>query len=446
MTPAEIPTQSESTAASERQVFSDVTCLGCGCLCDDLTVEVEKSEIRKAHSACEIGRNWFLAHETIETVDEARVEGQPVARGEAIERAVEILAGSKSLVVCGLTQTTIETVRAALALADRLGARVILDRSETELGRVAAFQDQGKITATLGEVKNRADLVVFWGVDPLATHPRHWERYSVEPKGRFVTGGRAARTVVVVDEKVTQSAQQADQFFRVAPQHNIEAITSLRMILQGKSVAIKSNRDFDIDGLRELANRCKAARYGVIFFQAKRESGGPAGLGWWEATRLVRDLNERTRFVLLGMGGAGNLAGAEAALVWQSGFLQGVDYRSGRPSPIRDETTIEECLKHGEADAVLAVASALPVGLSVEARAHLGSIPTVLIGPGATHPAKVPATVALATSTTGIDASGTVMRTDGLTLPPRPLRRSPFPDDRDLLAIFLENVGGRGQS
>ena len=43
--------------------------------------------------------------------------------------------------------------------------------------------------------------------------------------------------------------------------------------------------------------------------------------------RLVRELNDVTRFVLLGLGRPGNLAGAEAALTWQSGYMQGVDYR-----------------------------------------------------------------------------------------------------------------------
>ena len=46
-------------------------------------------------------------------------------------------------VVSGLTRTTTEAVGEALALADRIGARVVLDRAEPDLGRVAAFQTGG---------------------------------------------------------------------------------------------------------------------------------------------------------------------------------------------------------------------------------------------------------------------------------------------------------------
>ena len=56
-------------------------------------------------------------------------------------------------------------------------------------------------------MKNRADLVLFWGADPLATHPRHLERYAAEPAGLFVPRGRADRIrkrtthiTVVVDD------------------------------------------------------------------------------------------------------------------------------------------------------------------------------------------------------------------------------------------------------
>ena len=165
----------------------------------------------------------------------AAVEGRPVETEEAIGRAVATLAGSRAPVVWGLTRTTTETVRAALELADALGARVVLDRSNQELGRVAAFQEQGRVTATLGEVKNRADLVIFWGADPLTTHPRHWERYSVEPPGRFVPEGRAGRTVVVVDHEPTASAEKADRVCQGAVHRQIEALATLRTPLRGKA-------------------------------------------------------------------------------------------------------------------------------------------------------------------------------------------------------------------
>lgn len=425
----------EETRADTRTV-ADVTCMACGCSCDDLTVTVEHGRVTGVSAACPIGRDWFRAQGDAGPVPAAAVAGRVVETGEAVARAVAILSGARAPVVWGLTRTTTEAVRAALELADTVGARVILDRSETDLGRVAAFQDQGRATATLGEVKNRADLVIFWGVDPLTTHPRHWERYSVEPRGRFVPEGRPGRTVVVVGPEETASSAQADRFVRVPVDRQVEALATLRVLIRGKPIAPGPEHA----ALQDLAARMKGARYGALFFQGARESGGRAGLGWWEATRLVRDLNEFTRFVILGMGAPGNPAGAEAALAWQGGYLQGVDYRTGRPTPLDDLPTLDDCLRARETDALLVVADDLPVGLSDEARAHLATIPTVLIGPGATGRPGLTPTVALATSTAGFDAPGTVVRSDGVVLPLRPVRPARRPDDRGLIARIIQGI------
>ena len=108
------------------------------------------------------------------------------------------MSQSRAPLIFGLTKSSMETVREGLALADQLGGRVWLDRSEGDLGRIAAFSQVGRVSATLGEVKNRADVVVFIGADPLTSHPRHWERYSVRTSGRFI-GGRENREVIVVN-------------------------------------------------------------------------------------------------------------------------------------------------------------------------------------------------------------------------------------------------------
>ena len=91
----------------------------------------------------------------------------------------------------------------------------------------------GRVSATLGEVKNRADVVVFWGVDPVVTHPRHAERYSVDPPGRFVPEGRAGRTVIVADSRRTATAARADIFLPVDPDRAFETLWALRALVRG---------------------------------------------------------------------------------------------------------------------------------------------------------------------------------------------------------------------
>ncbi|MCA9268815.1 MAG: hypothetical protein KDA41_10115 [Planctomycetales bacterium] len=73
----------------------------------------------------------------------------------------------------------------------------------------------GESTCTLGEVRHRCDLVVFWGCRPSATHPRLGERYAVDAAGRFTPGGRADRFVVAVGGDAAHS-DGADLFVPVA--------------------------------------------------------------------------------------------------------------------------------------------------------------------------------------------------------------------------------------
>ena len=145
-------------------VVEDVTCLGCGCLCDDIALTVAGGRITEARNACELGRRWFLADRATDGVDAATIDGRVADRGEALDRAAEILGRAKAPVVLGLTRTSTETVGVAVAIADRIGAVMGLGRAGEAISRTLAVQRVGKVSASLGEVKNRADVVVFWGV------------------------------------------------------------------------------------------------------------------------------------------------------------------------------------------------------------------------------------------------------------------------------------------
>ena len=84
------------------------------------------------------------------------------------------------------------------------------------------------MTCTLGEVKNRADLVVYWGGNPAECHPRHFTKYALMPKGRFVPNGRKDRTMVLVDIRETPSVRAAKcHTLAVIPTERPRAVISL---------------------------------------------------------------------------------------------------------------------------------------------------------------------------------------------------------------------------
>ncbi len=92
--------------------------------------------------------------------------------------------------------------------------------------------------------------------------------------------------------------------------------------------------------------------------------------------RLVRDLNDRSRFVLLPLGEGGNPSGAEAVLAWQTGYGEGVDLARGFPRSLPEAARL---LDSGGFDARVVVAD--------DPRRYFDpdfptAIPTVVIGPG----------------------------------------------------------------
>ena len=81
------------------------------------------------------------------------------------------------------------------------------------------------MSCTLGEVKNRADFIIYWGGNPAECHPRHFTKYTLTQKGKFVPNGRKDRTMVLVDIRETPSAKAADIFLQIRPGKDFEVLT-----------------------------------------------------------------------------------------------------------------------------------------------------------------------------------------------------------------------------
>ena len=60
----------------------------------------------------------------------------------------------------------------------------------------------GKVTCTLGEVKNRADFIVYWGGNPAEGHPRHFTKYTLTQKGKFVPEGGFEDNLMAVADRL----------------------------------------------------------------------------------------------------------------------------------------------------------------------------------------------------------------------------------------------------
>ena len=206
----------KSLGGSGLQVIEDITCPVCGCLCDDLRVTLQGQQLQAIEGACSLAKPWYEAVcRASATTHE--VTGIPASLDEAVGKAIALLRKSRAPLIYGLSRSSTDGQRKAIELAEMLGATIDTTASVCHGPSIMAIQQVGESTSSLGEVRQRSDLVVYWGCDPVRSHPRHLERYSAEPLSEFLPGGRADRTIVVIDTQETETSQLADVFLRVSP-------------------------------------------------------------------------------------------------------------------------------------------------------------------------------------------------------------------------------------
>ncbi len=424
------------------QTVKNATCTFCGCCCDDmeLTVDLENKQIKKAKNACVLGRSWFTEH-TVQDGPAATIDGEEVSIEDAIEEAAQVLTRARFPITYGLSDTTCEAQRKAVAITDIIRGNIDSTSSVCHGPSGMAFQGAGESTMTLGEVKNRADFIMYWGSNPAAAHPRHFTRYAVMPKGMFTPNGKKDRMVVMIDVRKTSSTPVANMFLRVKPGKDFELAWALRALLKGHKIdaSIEEETGISLALLEELVEKMKNCRYGAIFLGMGLTMTNGRHFNTGAVMALATDLNEYTHFVVKPLRGHGNVSGADNVVTWQTGYPFGVNFSMGYPRFNPGEFTMVDVLARGEADAAMIIASDPASNFPQPAIDHLHKIPVISFDTKETHTSKL-AHVAFRTSTYGINTGGTVYRMDDVPITLRPAFDSPFPSDEDILEPLHKRV------
>ena len=432
---------SATTNGDQLKIVEDATCTFCGCVCDDIDLHVEGHKIVKAKRACVLGTSWFLNHDLDERPS-CLVDGQPASVADGVERAARILCDAKYPLLYGLSDTTTESQRVAVSIGDWVGGCVDTTTSVCHGPSGMAFQGVGEVTCSLGEVRNRADMVMFWGSNPAESHPRHFTKYSLMPKGMFLPNGRKDRTCVIVDVRKTKSTKAADIHIQIKPRSDFEGLWTLRALAKGVDLdptEVKNDTGVELAVWQDLMERMKAAKFGVIFFGMGLTMTRGKHANSEALLALARDMNQFTRFTCKPNRGHGNVTGADNVVSWRTGFPFGVNLGRGYPRFNPGEYTASDVLARGEADAAMIIASDPMANFSQPARDHLKTIPYIAFDPKET-PTTRHAAVAFNVACYGINTGGTVYRMDDVPIPLRPAFDSPNPSDFDVLTALEKRV------
>jgi len=472
------------------KVITGVTCPVCGTFCDDIEIVLDdNNKIIEARNACAMGAAKFLNYSTHRTKTPLiRKNGELVEASidEAIEKAAKILVDANYPLLYGWSNTCCEAQRVGVELAEEVGG--VIDNTSTVCHgpSILGVQAAGISSATLGQMRHRADLIIYWASNPWAAHPRHPERYTMFSDGRFQKSSwtkylsklrgemskkkiqRASnlvlkrdfcfappyhedglpysmytknRRTIVVDVRKTRTADAADCFLQVEPGKDYELLQALRVLVNDGELDVDEVAGIPVETLEDLTDVMIGCKLGILFFGLGLTMTKGKHRNIDAAISLTRDLNNRTKFLIMPMRGHYNVTGADIVSTWQTGYPFAVDLSNGYPRYNPGETSAVDILCRDEADAMLVIASDPVAHFPRAASKNIAKHPLIAIDPEVT-PTTMLADVILPPAFVGIETEGTAYRMDQVPLPLKKVVEPPegFLSDKEILQRILQKV------
>ncbi|MHA1166939.1 MAG: formylmethanofuran dehydrogenase subunit B [Candidatus Hodarchaeales archaeon] len=399
-------------------VIESVVCPFCGSLCDDLIVEVQKDQIVTIRNGCRISNEKFIyAQKNRITKPLKKVNGQfiEISMDEAIDELVRILVESKRPLIYGWSTASVEAIKQGIHASELAGA--VLDNTSCVCHgpSVLGVHNVGLPSCSLGETKNRADLIVYWGANPVHAHPRHSARYSSFARGVFRKQGRRQRRIIVIDPRKTDTAENADIFIQPEQGADYELMSAIRTLLKGMEIKKKEIAGVPLELIEEFIDECKKAAFIAVYFGLGLTMSRGKHRNIDMAISLVRELNNVTKALIMPMRGHFNVTGFNRIALWETGFPFAIDYSRGYARYYPGETTSVDMLANGEPDAAIIAGSDPIAHFPMSSAKFLCKIPTVALSPHHTPTTEI-ASLVIPTTMTGIDSDGTAYRMDGVPL------------------------------
>jgi formylmethanofuran dehydrogenase subunit B len=403
-------------------------CTGCSLLCDDIEVDFEGAKVKKTMNLCRKGR----AHYDSLVVDRLApaVDGTPATIDESVSKAGELLAGAEKPLLFGWGNSTLAAQQAGIRLAKKLGS-VIDDPSSYSQGMITEKILKEELpSCTFDDVRNFADVSIFWGDDPSSSHPRHLSRFSYFPRGeKRQRGYEEDREAIVIDVRKSPTAQiAADGFFRIPPGGDAEFAEALMATLGGKIPKVEDKKR-----MLNLGTKLRKAKFGMIFtgLGLAHSMGGDLDAFF----SLVGKLNEVSRFSVIPTLGDYNTRGFNQTLFDETGSVNSVSFGGGvHHGP---EFGIAKYLD--SCDAVMVVGADPRAVLPAPLAKKLAEIPMVAVNSHRTLTTDA-ALVTIPIGVAGLEAGGSGLRSDGVGVEFDAVVKSDYLPDVEVIERITEAV------
>ncbi|MBP7068640.1 MULTISPECIES: formylmethanofuran dehydrogenase subunit B [unclassified Methanothrix] len=411
-------------------VTKNIVCPVCGASCDDIQVELEGQGLT-VRNACKMGNAKFQEvvspHRIREPLVRADGELRRASWDEAIEMTARILANSERPLLFMGSETSTEAMEVGIHMAEFLGGIADSNSTVCHGPTTMGIQEAGRVGATAGQSKSRADLTVYWGSNPLESMPRHMSRYAVYPRGYWTQRGRFDRTVICVDPRRSITAQNADLHIQLNPNTDYELLSALLTLLHGKRPhqTAEDVTGVSISEMEKMLDMMKSCNFGAIYVGLGIASSYGKHRNAEMAFNLVKELNSHTKFVIGALRGHCNVAGFNQIASYLYGFPFGLDFARGYPRYNPGEYTAVDVLREKDIDAAFILSADLVSHFPAACSEYLAKIPVACIDI-APCPTTMLSDVVLPGVIDAMESDGTFYRLDDVPIYFQPFTSSPF--------------------
>ena len=411
-------------------VFKNIVCPVCGASCDDIQVELEDGKIT-TRNACKMGNAKF--HEVVSShrIRDPMVKDNGNMRkadwDEALTKAAELLVSAKRPLFFLGSETSCEAQEVGLHIGEYLGAAVDSNATICHGPTLMGIQEAGCPGATAGQTKNRADLAVYWGSNPLESMPRHMSRYGVFPRGYWTKRGRFDRTVITVDPRRTPTADASDLHVQLKPNSDYELFGALLTLLRGKRPhpSVEEVTGVPISLMEQMVDMMTNCNYGSVSVGLGVGSSYGKHRNVEIALNLIKELNRYTKFSIGALRGHCNVAGFNQIATYLYGYPFGIDFMKGHPRYNPGEYTTVDLLRERDVDAVFVMSADLGSHIPADCAKYMADIPVVCLDI-APCPTTVLSDVVLPGVIDAMECDGTFYRLDNVPVYFEPFTDSPF--------------------
>ncbi len=423
-------------------------CPGCGLVCDDITVKLaQNGEVDVIANACVRGIEKIREYGSKKRLNSCRVKDDQgefleVSYEEAISKAAELIKNAKSPIFYGWSSSSCEAQQEGIKLAQ--DARGIIDGTSSVCQGhfMTAMMAVGGASCTLGDVVNKADVVVFWGANPQEAHPRLVGR-AVFSRGMFRTSGKEMKKFVTIDVRPTATSHANELFLQVNPGEDYEILSALRSHIETRTPMPEMLGGVPSAKWKDFVEFLENAEYPVFFvgLGLTASQGGTHNLEAILSFAKSLETNRNVQSSVIFNAGHYNMLGFSTVLASATGYPFGVDFRRDESRFIPGETTFGDLIDQDQIDLACIVASDPVTHLPAEAARRLVRKKLIAIDYQNSLTCQH-ADVVIPCTISGIEHGGTAVRLDGVPIPLKSIGSPPdgLKSDKKILHDLREKL------